>query len=158
MLGLATGCFDSRRAAEGDCGAFGELCPVPVDSGLVESITSTWLLELDPLVKESGPLVFGRGENPINFVSVEEVAALDFIRLSSIGLSAAAPTTDTSTNSAPATSAASMSRMFPSRSTDAGVTPPEPTKPCMAEITVSMPRIATARLAGSRTSPLINST
>jgi hypothetical protein len=60
-LVVGVGCFDSRRAAEGDCGAFGELCPVPVDSGLVESIASTWLLEIDPLVKESGPLVIGRG-------------------------------------------------------------------------------------------------
>ena len=60
-LGLATACFDSRRAAEGECGAFGELCPVPVDTLLVESITSAWLLELDPLFVESGPIVIGRG-------------------------------------------------------------------------------------------------
>src|SRR5215213_8681367 len=61
LLGLAGACFDSRRAAEGECGAFGELCPVPVDSGLVESITSAWLLELDPMFRESGPMMIGRG-------------------------------------------------------------------------------------------------
>src|ERR1044071_9475819 len=58
---LSAGCLDSRRAAEGDCGAFGELCPVPVDSSLVESITSAWILELDPIFHESGPLMIGRG-------------------------------------------------------------------------------------------------
>jgi hypothetical protein len=61
LLGLAGACFDSRRMAESECGAFGELCPVPVDSGLVESISSAWLLELDPLFKESGSFVIGRG-------------------------------------------------------------------------------------------------
>jgi len=60
-LVLAVACLDSRRAAESGCGSFGELCPVPVDSGLVESITSAWLLELDPLYVQSGPLVIGRG-------------------------------------------------------------------------------------------------
>jgi hypothetical protein len=60
LLGAAA-CFDSRRAGESECGTFGELCPVPVDSGLVESITSAWLLELDPIFAESGPLVIGRG-------------------------------------------------------------------------------------------------
>jgi hypothetical protein len=58
---ILAACFDSRRVAERDCGAFGELCPAPVDSGLVESIASTWLLEIDPIVKESGPVVIGRG-------------------------------------------------------------------------------------------------
>ena len=60
-LGLGLACFDSRRAAESDCGTFGELCPIPVDSTLVESIASVWLLDLDTLYKESGPMVFGRG-------------------------------------------------------------------------------------------------
>jgi hypothetical protein len=61
VLGLSAGCFDSRRAAERDCGSFGELCPVPVDSSLVESIASAWMLELDPIFRESGPLMIGRG-------------------------------------------------------------------------------------------------
>jgi hypothetical protein len=63
LIGLMVmaACFDSRRAAENECGAFGELCPVPVDTALVESIASAWLLELDPLFAESGPLMFGRG-------------------------------------------------------------------------------------------------
>jgi hypothetical protein len=60
-LGLSLACIDSRRAAESECGAFGELCPVPVDSALVESITTAWLLELDPLYAQSGPLMVGRG-------------------------------------------------------------------------------------------------
>jgi hypothetical protein len=60
-LVMGAACIDSRRAAEGECGAFGELCPVPVDSGLVESITSAWTLELDPIFRESGPMVIGRG-------------------------------------------------------------------------------------------------
>src|SRR3954465_13212270 len=60
-LVLSVAFFDSRRAAESDCGAFGELCPVQVDSGLVESITSAWLLELDPMFRESGPVMIGRG-------------------------------------------------------------------------------------------------
>jgi hypothetical protein len=61
MLGLSAACFDSRRAAQGDCGSFGELCPIPVDSSLVEAITSAWLLELDPILQESGPFVIGPG-------------------------------------------------------------------------------------------------
>ena len=60
-LGLAAACFDSRRVAEAECGAFGELCPVPVDSLLVESITAAWLLELDPLFQSTGPLMIGPG-------------------------------------------------------------------------------------------------
>jgi hypothetical protein len=60
-LGLSAGCLDSRRAAEAECGAFGELCPVPVDSNLVESIASAWTLELDPVFHESGPLMIGPG-------------------------------------------------------------------------------------------------
>ena len=54
-------CLDSRRAAEAQCGTFGELCPAPVDSNLVEAITTAWLLELDPLVPLSGPLMIGPG-------------------------------------------------------------------------------------------------
>ena len=50
-----------RRAAEAQCGTFGELCPAPVDSSLVEAITTAWLLELDPLVPLSGPLMIGPG-------------------------------------------------------------------------------------------------
>jgi hypothetical protein len=60
-LGLALACFDSRRAGESECGTFGELCPVPVDSQLVESVTTAWLLELDPLFGSSGPLMIGPG-------------------------------------------------------------------------------------------------
>ena len=71
-LVLSVGCLDSRRAAEQECGAFGELCPVPVDSGLVESITSAWLLELDPIFVESGPMVFGRGGDSAWTVAVYE--------------------------------------------------------------------------------------
>src|SRR4051812_45797020 len=61
VIGLSAGCLDSRRAAEGECGSFGELCPLPVDSSLVESITSAWMLELDPVFRESGPLMIGPG-------------------------------------------------------------------------------------------------
>jgi hypothetical protein len=61
LLLLVAACFDSRRAAVGDCGTFGELCPVPVDSTLVEAITTAWLLELDPLFATSGPLMLGPG-------------------------------------------------------------------------------------------------
>jgi hypothetical protein len=43
---------------------------VPVDSGLVESITSTWLLEIDPLFKESGPLMLGRGGDSAYTIAV----------------------------------------------------------------------------------------
>lgn len=60
VAGLA-GCLDSRRAAEAQCGAFGELCPVPVDSNLVEAITTAWLLEIDPLFPTSGPFMTGPG-------------------------------------------------------------------------------------------------
>src|SRR4051812_44583489 len=60
-LALSTACLDSRRAAESQCGSFGELCPVPVDPALVESITTAWLLELDPMFPRSGPMMFGAG-------------------------------------------------------------------------------------------------
>lgn len=60
-LVLTSACFDSRRVAESECGAFGELCPVPVDSNLVEAVTTAWLLELDPLHRSAGPLMIGPG-------------------------------------------------------------------------------------------------
>lgn len=68
-VGLA-GCFDSRRAAEAQCGTFGELCPAPLDSSLVEAITTAWLLELDPLFPTSGPLMIGRGGDSAYTVAV----------------------------------------------------------------------------------------
>ncbi len=64
------GCLDSRRAAESQCGTFGELCVVPVDSTLVEAITTAWLLELDPLFPTSGPLMIGPGGDSAYTVAV----------------------------------------------------------------------------------------
>lgn len=61
VLVVLAGCFDSRQAAVSGCGTFGELCPVPVDSNLVEAITTAWLLELDPLYPKSGPMLIGPG-------------------------------------------------------------------------------------------------
>ena len=49
-------------------------------------------------------------------------SAARFARNNSIGLSAAAPTTDINTTSAPTRAAASTSVALPSRSIDAGVT------------------------------------
>ena len=72
LLLLATACADSRRAAVAECGTFGELCPVPVDSALVEAITTAWLLELDPLFEASGPLLTGPGGDSAWTVAVYE--------------------------------------------------------------------------------------
>jgi hypothetical protein len=72
MMAIAGGCLDSRRAAGAECGAFGELCPVPVDSNLVEAITTAWLLELDPMLPVSGPLMIGPGGDSAWTVAVYE--------------------------------------------------------------------------------------
>ena len=74
------------------------------------------------------------------------------------GWPAEAPTTEISTNAAPAAVAASIRFAFPARSTEAGEMPPGPVKPCTAEITVPAPRSARLMLAGSRTSPRATST
>ncbi|HET9426541.1 MAG TPA: hypothetical protein VFO55_14310 [Gemmatimonadaceae bacterium] len=66
------GCFDARRAAAEQCGTFGELCPVPVDSNLVEAITTAWLLEIDPMIPTSGTLMIGPGGDSAWTVAVYE--------------------------------------------------------------------------------------
>jgi hypothetical protein len=68
-LGIVA-CLDSRRAAERQCGTFGELCPIPVDSGLADAIAKAWLLELDPRFATSGPLMIGPGGDSAYTVAV----------------------------------------------------------------------------------------
>lgn len=61
LIGVSAGCFDSRRAVGAQCGGLGESCPVPLDSNLVEAITTAWLLDLDPKFPSTGPLMIGPG-------------------------------------------------------------------------------------------------
>ena len=75
-----------------------------------------------------------------------------FIWINSIGCCGEAPTIESSTTEAWAAEAAPTRLALPSRSTEAGVTPPGPAKPCTAETTVVMPSITGSRLKASRTS------